>query len=319
MKISLDGVTVTSIYERVLGDISMLIPGAQPAALAEIPWMKPHYVDESGEPYGAVQAFVLEVGDQVVLVDCCIGECKTIPVSEDWSTGKTEFLEQLRDAGFSPERIDVVLCSHMHLDHVGWNTVRVDDRWMPTFPRARYLFARTEFEHWEAVSQAPVTPADSDAGPIEQLGVAFQQTQVNSFEESIRPVVDAGLVDLVDLPYDVAAGVRLVPTPGHTPGHASLRVRSAGGDELFISGDAFHHPSQIAHPEWSSLSDDDPEQAVSTRERILAELVDTPVRLVGTHFASPMQGLVVRDGTGRYRLSPVDGDATSSLEPGQAG
>jgi glyoxylase-like metal-dependent hydrolase (beta-lactamase superfamily II) len=307
MKIQLGDAVVTSIYERDLDNVPFIIPDAQPEALTELAWLRPHYVDAAGEPLGVVQAFVIQTVGHVVLVDCCIGDCKDITVIEAWAHSRTGFLDRLRAAGFEPGQIDLVLCTHMHPDHVGWNTSWTDEGWRPTFPNARYLFARSEFEHWQKVILTPVPTPDEQADVVEHALAQFHQTQINVFAQSIRPIVAAGLVDLVDLPTEVVAGVSLVPTPGHTPGHLSIRVQSVG-EEALISGDTFHHPCQIARPGWASLSDDDPDQSIATRRELLADLADMPITFIGTHFAPPCHGRIISDRVGGYRFQPAPED-----------
>ena len=121
------------------------------------------------------------------------------------------------------------------------------------------------------------------------------------FADSVAPIHDAGLADLVETDHRICAEVSLVPTLGHTPGHVSVRIRSAG-EEALITGDFMHHPCQIARPDWSSTADSDPDAARRTRERMLGELCDRPVLVIGTHFAGATAGHIVRDGE-TYRLA----------------
>ena len=145
---------------------------------------------------------------------------------------QTGFLKDFEAAGFSRESIDVVLCTHLHIDHVGWNTMLVDGKWVPTFPNARYLMGRAEFDYWKA---APGSTAGEPA----------------VFADSVQPVWDAGLVDLVASDHQVCPEVSLVPTPGHTIDHVSVRIVSKG-EEAVITGDFVHHPCQLAHPDWDT-------------------------------------------------------------------
>jgi glyoxylase-like metal-dependent hydrolase (beta-lactamase superfamily II) len=174
-----------------------------------------------------------------------------------------------------------VLCTHLHVDHVGWNTMLVDGKWLPTFPRARYLMGRVEFAHWQEQHER------DDMAAV--------------FADSVKPVHDAGLADLVETDHRVCDEISLVPTTGHTPGHVSVLIRSEG-EEALITGDFIHHPCQIAHPEWSSTADTDPEAAHRTRDCMLKELSERPVLVIGTHFAGATAGRIVRDGD-TYRLA----------------
>ncbi|MEU7816900.1 MBL fold metallo-hydrolase [Pseudonocardia sp. NPDC049154] len=301
MNLRIGSATVTTVRERDLPELAVVVPEARPEALAAIDWLQPHYVDETGNPRGVVQAFVIECEGTVIVVDSCIGDDKDITVVEEWAHSKTGFLERFHAAGFDPERVDVVLSTHLHLDHVGWNTTWTGGAWVPTFPHARHYVARAELEHWRQVRDTPAAEPGTDADELEHLLSLFRGTQACVYEQSVQPVIDAGLVELVDPPTEVASGVTLVPTPGHTPGHISIRVRS-DGEELFISGDAFHHPSQIANPTWSAVSDDDPVEGVATRRRLLRELADSPTIVLGTHFAAPSHGRIVTDAAGGHRF-----------------
>ena len=153
----------------------------------------------------------------------------------------TPFLENLTAVGFAPEAVDLVVCTHLHMDHVGWNTVLVDGHWVPTFPRARYVMTRADVEHWQ----------QADAW-------------VNAFATSVQPLLDHGVVDAVESTHRVSASVSLTPTPGHTPGHASVRIDSKGSHAV-ITGDMVHSPVQLVRPEWSSVADSDAEEATRSR------------------------------------------------------
>jgi glyoxylase-like metal-dependent hydrolase (beta-lactamase superfamily II) len=214
------------------------------------------------------------------VVDTCIGNDKNLPMVKNWHkrTGGT-FLRDLADVGFPADSVDTVLCTHLHVDHVGWNTVREDGHWVPTFKNARHLWNKAEYDFWS------VTEAKGF---------------VDIIAESVAPVFDAGLVDLVAEDHVVTDEVRLEPTPGHTPGHVSVHIRSRG-EEAVITGDLTHHPGQLAHPEWRSSADADGEQAEATRRAFLERYADQPVLIIGTHYAAPTAGHIVRDGD-VYRL-----------------
>jgi glyoxylase-like metal-dependent hydrolase (beta-lactamase superfamily II) len=217
---------------------------------------------------------VIESGDRRILVDTCVGNDKLRPTIPGWNRRQGPFLADLAAAGFPPESIDTVLCTHLHVDHVGWNTRLEKDRWVPTFPNARYLFAEQELVYWRDQQD---------------------QTFGDVFGDSVRPILDAGLADLVKPDHAVAPELRLEPTPGHTPGHVSVRLRSRG-EQAVVTGDLMHHPVQCAHPEWPSSADYDPAQARRTREEFLRGSERSGVKVFGTHFASPTAGRVVRDG-----------------------
>ncbi|MET7400228.1 MBL fold metallo-hydrolase [Dactylosporangium sp. NPDC005572] len=259
---------------------------ATPERMLGIPWLRPDFATDDGQMRSVVQAFVIELGDTVVLVDTGVGNGKPRPGLPAWSGLDTDFLDRLAAHGVQPDGVDVVVSTHLHFDHVGWNTTARRDTWTPTFTRARYLVSETEFGYWAGRPHGE--SADDHAG----------------FDDSVRPVLDAGLVDLVADDHKVHDGIRLVPTPGHTPGHVSVLVESAGR-EAVISGDAIHHPCQIAHPEWSVHADFDPERARRTRVELLGRCADAGTLLIGSHFPSPTAIRVGRDGPG-FTVHPVD-------------
>ena len=259
---------------------SFLFAEATPERLLQHAWLQPHFLTPDGRTLGAIHAFVIESAGRAIVVDTCVGNDKVRTV-KPWDRRKGRFLEDLAEAGFPRERIDTVLCTHLHVDHVGWNTRLEDGRWVPTFPNARYLFARREWEHWK---DEPAPPDGDVHG------------------DSVRPVIDAGLADLVEMDHRVTPEVRLEPTPGHTPGHVSVRIASQGM-EAVITGDLMHHPVQCAEPSWASRFDVDPEAARATRRAFLERHADRPVLVLGTHFATPTGGRVVRDGAS-WRFVP---------------
>jgi glyoxylase-like metal-dependent hydrolase (beta-lactamase superfamily II) len=181
-----------------------------------------------------------------------------------------------------------MLCTHLHIDHVGWNTMKVDGKWVPTFPNARYLFARDEFNFWR----------DEDAQ--KSAAHSLYELQLPVIADSVMPVFDAGLVELVDTGHRVCDEISLTPTLGHTPGHVSIKI-SSRGEEALITGDCIHHPCQMAHPDWSAHVDFDPTRSAKTRYELFSGLAGTPTLVIGTHFATPTAGRLVRDGDG-FRL-----------------
>jgi glyoxylase-like metal-dependent hydrolase (beta-lactamase superfamily II) len=270
-------VTITRILElEATGGTRFILPQATPEVIREIGWLAPHFADETGRLRMSIHALVVETPDRRIIVDTCIGNDKQRDIPT-WSNLQTSFLQDLEAAGFPPERIDTVLCTHLHVDHVGWNTRLEGGRWVPTFPKARYLIGRAEFDYWR----------DQEAGA--------EHPERSPFHDSVQPVFDAGLVDLVETDHQVCPEVRLEPTLGHTPGHVSIRIRS-GGQEALITGDFAHHPCQLAHPEWASNADFDKAASTATRRRVFGDLAGSEVLVIGTHFASPTAGRVVGDG-----------------------
>ena len=272
-------VTVTRVVEiEATGGMSRVIPDAKRERLQEIPWMYPHFADENGRMRGAIHALIVETPDRTIMVDTCVGNDKERG-NPAWNQLQTEFLGDMEKAGYVLDVIDTVLCTHLHIDHVGWNTMLVDGKWVPTFPNARYLIGQVEFAHWQA---------DTD------------EDQVAVMTDSVLPVFDADLVDLVETNHKISDEISLIPTVGHTPGHVSVMIKS-NGEEAMITGDFIHHPCQFAHPEWSSSFDTDPVQSAQTRREIFDKYADTPTLIIGTHFATPTAGHLKRDGDA-YRL-----------------
>src|SRR5690349_3915775 len=276
MKWRVGEVTITKVVELVAaGGSRFILPQATREAVRDIRWLYPHFADEEGRLKMSVHALVLETPGRRIVVDTCIGNDKQDRAVPWWNNMQGRFLEDLAAAGFPRESIDTVLCTHLHVDHVGWNTMLVAGRWIPTFPRARYLMGRVEFEHWRTQRE--------------------NVSHVAVFADSVQPVFDAGLVDLVATDHRVADEVSLVPTLGHTPGHVSVRI-SSRGETALITGDFIHHPCQMARLDWSSAADHDPRKAERTRREMFAALADTPTLVIGTHFAGGTAGRVVRDG-----------------------
>ncbi|MEM7219200.1 MAG: MBL fold metallo-hydrolase [Pseudomonadota bacterium] len=253
-----------------------LLPQATPEALRSLPWLAP-FIDERGRMILSMHSFVVETPDRLILVDTCIGNDKERAYPK-WNHMQTDFLDRLDAGGFAAERFDTVLCTHMHVDHVGWNTRLVDGAYVPTFTQARYLYAEDEWAHWQHEEQ--------EYGPV--------------IEDSVRPIIDAGLADFVAGDFEVCPEIRLEPTPGHTPGHVSIHI-SSRGEEAVITGDMIHHPCQIAHADWASTADTDQARSTVTRREFMARYADRPVLILGTHFATPTAGRLVRDGAS-YRL-----------------
>lgn len=249
-----------------------LFPSATPEAVdRHRAWLAPHFLDGASRLLQSVHTFVIKAPDLTVLVDTCIGNDKDRGGRRPFHMLRTGFLDELRAAGVAPEAVDVVICTHLHVDHVGWNTRLDDGRWVPTFPRARYLFARREWEHWTS---------ENDDGTRRIMA------------DSVAPVLDAGLAELVAMDHQVTDEIRLEPTPGHTPGHVSVRLVSGGADAV-ITGDLMHHPVQVAEPEWQSSFDTDPVEACRTRRAFCERYADRPVTVLGTHFHHPTAGRIV--------------------------
>ena len=268
---NIGAIRVTRVVEleQVL-PLSGLLPDATPDALERhAHWLAPTFLGDGGTTRLSIHAFVIESGDRRILVDTCVGD-RGIPALGEGFRGDPTFIDRLTAAGFAPGTIDVVCCTHLHFDHVGWNTRPEGGRWVPTFPNARYLFCREEYEHWVA----------------EPGGYAL------NLDDTVAPVVEAGLVDLVAPDHRLDDSVRFVSTPGHSPSHVSVLIES-GGERALITGDATHHPVQWAEPDWGMGGDHDGALAATTRRRLRAEVGDGRTLVLGTHYAAPTAGHVV--------------------------
>ncbi len=258
-------------------------------------WLRPHFATDDGQLKSCIQAFVVESQGRRIIVDTCVGNDKPRG-NAAWNQLHGSFLDDLTAAGYPPESIDIVLCTHLHVDHVGWNTILVDGQWTPTFPNARYLFGRTEWEHWRQEAVADIA-GDIDPEIVEAV---IDCVAVN--QDSIRPIIDAGLHQLVEVEHQVTDEVQLEPTPGHTPGHVSVVITSAG-KRAVITGDMMHHPIQIGLPHVASKFDHDVDRAQNTRRDFLRRYGDDEVLVFGTHFAAPTAGWVVSHGDGwRFKV-----------------
>jgi glyoxylase-like metal-dependent hydrolase (beta-lactamase superfamily II) len=271
-------VTVKRIVELELpvpySERSPFIRYASPDALKAIDWLKPHFITPDGLLILSIHALLVEANGVKLIVDTCVGNDKPRGLTMN-NPLQTDFLKHLADAGAPRESIDYVVCTHLHVDHVGWNTMLVDGKWMPTFPNARYLIGRAEYEHW--------VEFESDE----------EHRQVMA--DSVKPIFESGLADKVEMDHRISPEIRLMPTTGHTPGHVSVVIESKG-ETAIITGDMIHHPIQMAHPNWATPYDSDRRAAEATRRAMLKDWSEKPVLVIGTHFAAPTAGRIERDG-----------------------
>lgn len=228
-------------------------------------WLAPRFYSEEGLMRLAMQAFVIRTPHHTIIVDTCVGNQKERP-NKDFNMLQTDFLDRLKaQAGITPEQVDYVFCTHFHVDHVGWNTRLVDGRWEPTFVNARYLFHRPEFDYYTNLPEDEKPPALID---------------------SVLPIAEAGLADLVDGEHQIGDSIFLEPTPGHTPGHCSVRITSPNRSAV-ITGDLLHTPAQVCETQWATRVCHDTAQAQTTREQFIARHSEAGTVVLGTHFAHP--------------------------------
>jgi glyoxylase-like metal-dependent hydrolase (beta-lactamase superfamily II) len=280
-------ITITPVLEnpRALFEAARFFPDWDPAVeAAHRHWLAPRFLDAAtGQIVLCVQSYVFRTKDRTVLVDTCVGNGKQGRRSEKWNDGNWPWLENLAAAGVRPEDVDVVACTHLHVDHAGWNTRRVDGKWVPTFPNAEYLVTRTEMD------------------AIEHKRRHGHPQYKHLYDDSVHPVIASGQWATVAADHRIDAGLALEPSPGHTAGHASVRA-SAGGQSAVAVGDMIHHPIQALFPDWNSRACEDPALARTTRRRCMDEAADRAAVLLPAHFPPSR---VRRDGEA-YRFDVIE-------------
>jgi glyoxylase-like metal-dependent hydrolase (beta-lactamase superfamily II) len=280
LTLSVGDLTIHRIIEQETTFLPALemLPGLTPDLLAENrAWMQEAAaLDAQDVLILCFQSYVVKTPYHTILVDSCIGNDKPRPRPK-WNM-KTDdtYMRALAAAGISADDIDFVMCTHLHVDHVGWNTRLKNGRWVPTFPNARYVFAKNEFDYWtEQHAKTPVPP----------------------FNDSVLPVVEAKRADIVRNDYEIGDHARILPTPGHTPGHVAFTF-GRGRDDAVVGGDLMHSPLQARYPELSMKFDVDQAQAAKTRRDFLERYCDTDTLCCTAHFPSPSTGKIRRWGNG---------------------
>ncbi len=254
-------------------------------------WLVPnHYSPEHDRLISSVHSWLIRTERHTILLDCCAGNHKTRPGFARFHQLDTPYLERLRDAGAAPEDVDIVLCTHLHSDHVGWNTMLRDGRWVPTFPKAKYLFSRAENE-WGDPRHNPAADCD------------LQRS--NSYRDSVLPVIEAGQAELVDGTHNIGDVMLIEPARGHTRGHIMLKLDDRGEKAVFC-GDAIHHPLQVYAAHWNSGFCELPEEARVTRRRMLEHCAEHRALLFPIHFGAPHVAAIARTGDS-FSLRFVDG------------
>ena len=229
------------------------------------------YDKESGMFYAFLQSWLIEIDDKKIIYDTGAGNNKERPGIPVFGGLQTDFIERLKAIGLEPEDIDIVICSHLHIDHVGWNTTLQEQHWVPTFPNARYLFSASDIEYWD--------PANTEKFPNKIGGEVNQGV----FEDSVQPIIDAGKVEAITGRFEVLPGIVLEPAPGHTPGHMVMKVESCGEHAIFV-GDILHHLIQIHCPNWNSIFCEMAQDARNTRRNVLSYAAQNSALIFPAHF-----------------------------------
>jgi len=273
--------------ERPLFDPLAFFPTLTKEVLAEnLDWLQPDSIDPAtGQLRLCIPSYVVQTPHHTILVDTCVGNHKERPTRPFWHQKNDETWQRnLAAAGFRVEDIDYVMCTHLHVDHVGWNTQLKDGRWVPTFPKARYIFGEKEFAYWNAEHAREPNPVIAD---------------------SVLPIVEAGKADMVATDFAMNDHVRLTPTPGHTPDHYAVEL-GKGETTAVLTGDLIHSTLQARYPELSMRADVDPKQSAATRRKFLECHCDTGRLMCTGHFPSPSTGHFTRWGDG-FRFMPTKG------------
>lgn len=264
-----------------------IFPDSTPADIqANLDWLAPHFYDPATDRLViSIQSFLLRSHGKWILIDTCVGDCKS-RARPDFDRQHWGWLDRLRAEGVAPEDIDIVISTHLHVDHVGWHTQLVNGEWVPTFPNARYLFTHEEWEYWKAHEGHPGLVRTGD-----YIG------------DSVLPVFEAGLAELVPMDYVIDDALRLRPAPGHTPGHVAVEI-NGNKQRALLTGDAFHHPLQCCYPQWSTRFCADPDQARQTRLSLLAACAQDQTLVLPAHFPAPTGGYLrqAKEGDGTYRF-----------------
>lgn len=269
-------VTCITELENAGNVIQDSIPFATVDKIKKIGWLVPEFANLDGTLKAHTQSFLLEIGELRILIDTCVGNDKKRVDIKEWGNLKTDYLQKINEAGCKVSDITHIMCTHLHFDHVGFNTTLSGGKWIPTFPNAKYIFSKAEFEYW---SKMPSSEIEDDRQGI---------------RDSIMPIIEENKHLLVDDNFELCDEVKLIPTPGHTPHHCSVTIDSQGEKGL-ITGDFIHHPCQMENIDWYTLADTDKDKATQTRKTMLEKYSDSQTLVFGSHFSYPVAGYIVSD------------------------
>lgn len=275
--------TITRIEEtcQAVYPIADIFPAFTEADLREHGhWLAPnHYDIASKKIMLSVHSWLLQVDGRKILIDCCCGNHKPRPSRPFWNMLNTPWLDRLAAAGARPDEIDMVMCTHLHHDHVGWNTQLRDGKWVPTFPNARYVFSKVDFDYFQKLDADPAT-APAEFG---------------TFRECVMPVVDAGRADLVTGPHRLNEFIEILPAGGHSPGHFVFKM-NFGGSIAMITGDVFHHLLQVYFQDWNFPKNSNVDEARASRRRVFDDSAATGALVFPGHVGAPFAGYIEKAG-----------------------
>jgi glyoxylase-like metal-dependent hydrolase (beta-lactamase superfamily II) len=277
--------TVTRIEETYLAiyPVADIFPAITEAILAEHSrWLAPHHYDpDSRKIKLSVHSWLLQIDGRKILIDGCCGNQRSRPQRPFWNMLNEPWLDRLAAAGARPDEIDMVMCTHLHHDHVGWNTQLRDGKWVPTFPNARYVFSKLDLDYFQKQDQDPAT-APAEFG---------------SFRESVLPVLEAGRADLVTGPHRLNEFIDILPAGGHSPGHFVFKLDVGGNTPAMITGDVFHHLLQVFHPDWNFPKNSDAEEARVSRRRVFEQCAASGALVFPGHVGAPFAGYIEQSGS----------------------
>lgn len=277
--------TITRIQETYLPvyPIADIFPEFSEADLKEHGhWLAPdHYEIASKKIKLSVHSWLLQVDGRKILIDCCCGNHKSRPARPHWNMLNEPWLDRLAAAGARPDEIDMVMCTHLHHDHLGWNTQLRDGKWVPTFPNARYVFSKLDFDYFAKVDADPAT-APAEFG---------------TFRECVIPVVEAGRADLITGPHKLNEFIDILPAGGHSPGHFAFKM-NFGSSTAMITGDVFHHLLQVYYPDWNFPKNSDVNEARVSRRRVFEDCAATGAMVFPGHVGAPFASFIDKTATG---------------------
>jgi glyoxylase-like metal-dependent hydrolase (beta-lactamase superfamily II) len=284
--IDFDGIRIDRVIDREPWIVTplALFPTITPHLIEDSKkWLDQRFIDPTTHDLIlSSHSYVIRTKNRTLLIDTCIGNNKNRPTFVDQHALHTLYLENLKKAGVNPEDVDLVLCTHLHPDHCGWNTRLLNGRWVPTFPKAKYLFSRVEFDYFQSVHARLTKTPD-------------RQELANAFEDSVLPVVASRQALIIEPDhienYELSEGIWLEEAAGHTPGHVMVHAKGIDGHAL-LSGDVLHHPLQLQALDLPVYGDFDSDAAIETRRRMVKSCADTNIVVLTGHFPSPTAGRI---------------------------